>query len=149
MQEAGKGQAAHLPFERLAPGHFCWMWIQVLHLHSWPWIFTTDFLFCFCSVSSFDGGLSDLQHCLPDHIFIMLALTSDNWHHLALRPRSHKQVVKIHYIRTSIPMAVTKTFIWTNTEVSETFLGRQESVGTGEWRQLLKTRVSYSENKTQ
>lgn len=52
------------------------MWTQELLFHSQPWILTTDFLCCCCSVSPLTWDSSGLQLYPPDHIFIMLALPS-------------------------------------------------------------------------
>ena len=56
-KQKAEGQTAHLPSETPTPAQFCQIWTQVLRFHSWPWIFTTDFLCCRYSVSTFDMGL--------------------------------------------------------------------------------------------
>lgn len=80
-----EGQAAHLPPDRLALHQFYWCESRYCtsttgHKFLQQTFFSASTLFLPLTGYSFD-----LQLHLPDHIFIKLALTSDNWHHLALK----------------------------------------------------------------
>lgn len=97
-----EGQAVHLPPDRLALDQFYWCEARYCtpttgHKFLQQTFFSASTLFLPLTGDSFD-----LQLHLPDHIFIKLALTSDNWHHLVLNLSSW--ISKVHCILTSIPI---------------------------------------------